>query len=257
VQAVIRHYSAQGTLEGVTLDEKNKSGGPPVYEAKFTLRSGKRMEVHISPEGQVLQFEEKKSKTSVSVMPSSFLRIRRRARRHAAFTMMTALVAGALVLVLVAIAVPVYSSLRMRAHKQVALDKMRTLGAAMSNYARQNDGMLPLEDVDGNDTWDRIAKPEAKDVWYNALPRVAGRKGAGEYSPNEFYKDDNLVFLPGANYPDKKKLVSPQFAIAFNTKLQRNDASGARRKSAGVPAFELRHWRDKKNTAPHQNKRRS
>jgi len=139
---------------------------------------------------------------------------------------MEVLVALAIVLVLAVIAVPVYSTLRMRGHKQVAVDKMKTLGAALTNFASQNAGTLPAEDVDGNDTWDRIAKPEAKDVWYNALPRIAGKKPAGEYSPNEFYKDDNLVFLPGANYPDKKKLMAPQFAVAFNTKLQRNDPSG-------------------------------
>jgi hypothetical protein len=60
VQAIIRHYSAQGTFESVALDEKKKSGGPPVYEAKFTLRDGRRIEVHISPEGKVVQIEEKK-----------------------------------------------------------------------------------------------------------------------------------------------------------------------------------------------------
>ena len=63
VQAVIRHYSIQGTLESVSKDEKKKSGGPVVYEAKFSLRNGKRTEVHISPEGKVLQFEEKKPKS--------------------------------------------------------------------------------------------------------------------------------------------------------------------------------------------------
>jgi hypothetical protein len=62
VQAVIRHYSAQASFEQVALDEKKKSGGPAVYEAKFALRDGKRIEVHISPEGQVLQFENKKPK---------------------------------------------------------------------------------------------------------------------------------------------------------------------------------------------------
>ena len=60
VQAMIRHYSAQGTFESVAFDEKKKSGGPAVYEAKFTLRGGRRIEVHISPEGKVVQFEEKK-----------------------------------------------------------------------------------------------------------------------------------------------------------------------------------------------------
>ena len=62
VQAVIRHYSAQGTFESVALDEKKKSGGTAIYEAKFGLPNGKRIEVHISSEGRVLQFEEKKTK---------------------------------------------------------------------------------------------------------------------------------------------------------------------------------------------------
>ena len=63
VQAVIRHYQNQGTLEEIGLDKKKKSGGPAVYEAKFTIQGGKRFEIHISPEGQVLQMEEKKPKS--------------------------------------------------------------------------------------------------------------------------------------------------------------------------------------------------
>jgi hypothetical protein len=62
VQAVIRHYTSQATLEGIGLDKKSKSGGPPVYEAKFRGKDGNRVEVHISPEGKVLQFEQKKRK---------------------------------------------------------------------------------------------------------------------------------------------------------------------------------------------------
>jgi len=63
VQAVIRQYTAQGTFESVTLDEKKKTGGPAVYEAKFNLRSGKRVEVHILANGNVVQIEEKKPKS--------------------------------------------------------------------------------------------------------------------------------------------------------------------------------------------------
>jgi hypothetical protein len=63
VQALISHYSKQGTFEEVTLDEKKKSGGPAVYEAKFTLTDGRRIEIHMSPEGKVIKFEEKKAKS--------------------------------------------------------------------------------------------------------------------------------------------------------------------------------------------------
>lgn len=59
VQAVIRAYEAQAKFESVTRDDKKKSGGPAVYEAKFDLPKGRKIEIHISPEGKVLQMEEK------------------------------------------------------------------------------------------------------------------------------------------------------------------------------------------------------
>ena len=49
--------------DGVTLDEKKMSGGHPFYEAKFNPWNGQRVEVHISPEGKVLQVEGKPPKT--------------------------------------------------------------------------------------------------------------------------------------------------------------------------------------------------
>ena len=63
VQAVIRHYSQQGSLEQIGLDKKKKSGGPSIYEAKFAVRDGRRFEIHIAPDGKVLQMEEKKPKS--------------------------------------------------------------------------------------------------------------------------------------------------------------------------------------------------
>ena len=62
VQATVRQYSAYGTMEAIALDEKKKSGGPAVYEAKFNFPNGKRIEVHISPEGKVLLVENKEPK---------------------------------------------------------------------------------------------------------------------------------------------------------------------------------------------------
>jgi len=139
---------------------------------------------------------------------------------------MQAVVILAVVVVIGAIAVPIYSTMQARAHQQVALDKIRTLCGALKTYAEANSGSLPLEDAPGNDTWHAAAQPTAKDAWYNALPRLLGKKGAGDYAPKDFYKDENLLFLPGANYPDKKKFLAPQFAMAINTKLERNDADG-------------------------------
>lgn len=147
--------------------------------------------------------------------------------------MMQVLVAVAIVVTVAAIAVPVVNTFRQRAHKQVALEKIRTLGSAIRSYADQNNGMLPAEDSEGSDSWQNIAKPTAKEAWYNALPRTLGRKAAGDYAgtPSAFYTDENLLFLPGGNYPEKKKLTSPMFAIAFNTKLERNDPSGVKERT--------------------------
>ncbi len=148
-----------------------------------------------------------------------------------AFSVMEAVVVAAILVVIIAIAIPLYSTMRQRAHKQFALERMKTLGGALLNYASQNAGMLPEEDVEGKDDWHGIGQPKAKDAWYNALPQLLGGKGAGQFSPQEFYTEANLVFLPGANYPNKKKFLGPQFAIAFNTKLPRTDPSGAKERT--------------------------
>jgi hypothetical protein len=62
VQNVIKQYAVQAKLEEIGLDKKSKSGGSPVYEAKFTGKDGKRFELHISPDGKVLEIEPKKPK---------------------------------------------------------------------------------------------------------------------------------------------------------------------------------------------------
>jgi type II secretory pathway pseudopilin PulG len=142
---------------------------------------------------------------------------------------MEILVVIAIILVLAAIAFPVYGAIRNKANKAVALNNMRQLSAALMTYAGQNDQNLPAESAKGPDTWQAAADPENGRVWYNALPKLLGHKPVGDYanSPRDFYTKDNLVFLPGAVYPDSdKKLVSPLFAIALNTKLQRKDESG-------------------------------
>src|SRR3712207_8980811 len=63
-----------------------------------------------------------------------------RSRPALAFTMMELLVAVAVVGVLAAIAVPVYSTMRQRAHKQVAVERFKLLGGALSTYTSQNAG---------------------------------------------------------------------------------------------------------------------
>ena len=157
---------------------------------------------------------------------------------------MEVLVVIAIILVLAAIAFPVISAFRMRGYKAVALNNMKNLGAAAGRYAAENDSMLPEEDAKKADTWQAAAKPESKDAWYNALPRLLGQKGVADFAatPRQFYSKENILFLPGAQYPDSdKKLRDPLFAIAINTKLHRKDPSDPNAKKERVRLSSITH----------------
>ena len=146
-----------------------------------------------------------------------------------AFTLMEVLVVVAIILIIAAIAFPVTRSVMMRSHKATALNNMKQLTTAAMNYAAANDGTLPDEDAKGQDTWQSAAKPENQKAWYNALPKLLGTKTVGEYlaNPRDYYRKENILFLPGATYPEEdKRLRDPLFAIAINTKLQRKNEDG-------------------------------
>jgi prepilin-type N-terminal cleavage/methylation domain-containing protein/prepilin-type processing-associated H-X9-DG protein len=145
------------------------------------------------------------------------------------FTLMEVLVVIAIILVLAAIAFPTVTAFRTKADKAQAISRMRDLGTAATTYTTDNNGDLPMEDSKGTDTWQAAADPENARAWYNALPKLKGRRPVADYAntPREFYTKDNMLFLPGATYPDEgKKLRQPLFAIAINTKLQRKDNEG-------------------------------
>lgn len=137
---------------------------------------------------------------------------------------MEVLVVVAIILVLAAIAFPVYKTVMQRSYKAVAMNTMKQLATATQSYVAQNDGSLPAEDAKKADTWESAADPANAKAWYNSLPKLLGTRSVGEYaaSPRDYYTKQSLFFLPGANYPDSdKKLRSPLFPIAINTKLQR------------------------------------
>ena len=137
---------------------------------------------------------------------------------------MEILVVIAIILVLAAIAFPVFATVQNRANKAVAMNNMRQLGSASGAYTSQNDGLLPAEDAKGTDNWGSAALPENAKAWYNSLPVILSHKSVAQYAsnPQAFYSKENLLFLPGAKYPETdSKLAQPLFAIAINTKLQR------------------------------------
>jgi prepilin-type N-terminal cleavage/methylation domain-containing protein len=164
-------------------------------------------------------------------------------RARPGFTLMEVLVAIAIIVVLAAISYPIMVSVRSSANKNEAMQRMKTLGGAVANYASQNNGDLPAEDAEGKDDWETSKKPGAEKAWYNALPKLLGKKGVGDFAREgnmaAFYERDSCLFLPGAHYPENRRFAKPYFAIAINTKLHRKDKSGKGDPDAKKPDVKL------------------
>jgi prepilin-type processing-associated H-X9-DG protein len=153
--------------------------------------------------------------------------------------MMQLLVVVAIVIVLAAIAYPVWMNIQKKKNGIVALNKMKQIGGALTQYIAANDGMLPDEESpSGKNDWLDTVKPEAVKAWYNCLPRQLGLQGVADYQKAGnvagFYSDSSLLYLPGADYPQKRRMGHPMFAYAFNTKLQRKESASDVKKSVAM-----------------------
>ncbi len=148
------------------------------------------------------------------------------------FTLIEILIVIAIVTALAAIGHSVFKSAKQKANQSVALQKMKTLGAAFATYTVEKNGNLPFEDASGTDDWTNAAKPESRDAWYNALPKLMGFESVGELgqtNPAGFYKDSYPLFIPGAPYPGmNSRLSKPSFAMAMNSRLQRKSDDGSK-----------------------------
>ena len=151
-------------------------------------------------------------------------------RRKSAFTLMEILVVIAIIIVIAAIALPIFGKIRTSANKAHALNLMRNLATAAGKYASDHDGQLPDEDADGKEDWSAMTHPDQAKAWYNALPTQMGNKSPADFVKEgrtaAFYTKENILWLPGAHYPEGKKLTKPLFPIAINGKLQRKDKDG-------------------------------
>ncbi len=140
---------------------------------------------------------------------------------------MEILVVIAIIILIAAIALPVFAKIKKNANKALALKTMGNLASAAANYASQHDGRLPDEDGAGKEDWSNIGKPEQAQAWYNALPSFMGSKSPADFV-NEgrtaaYYTKESILYIPGAQYPESKKMQKPLFAVAINGKLQRKD----------------------------------
>jgi prepilin-type N-terminal cleavage/methylation domain-containing protein len=153
-----------------------------------------------------------------------------RSSRRPGFTLMEILVVIAIIVVLAAIAFPIYGRIKGKANMGHATNVLRQLSSAIGNYAAQNNGELPPEDTPGKEDWQLISAPESDKAWYNSLPKLMNAKPVGDFAREHreaaFYTKENILFLPGAQYPEGKKMARPYFAIAINGKIQKKDKDG-------------------------------
>ena len=138
---------------------------------------------------------------------------------------MEILVVIAIIIVIAAIALPVIGRIKANSNKVIALNIMKQLGGAAATYAGAHEGQLPDEDASGREDWGTMTTPDQQKAWYNALPTQMGMKSPADYVKEgrtaAFYTKESILFLPGAHYPEARRMQKPLFAIAINGKLQR------------------------------------
>lgn len=159
------------------------------------------------------------------------------------WTLTELLIVAAILAVLAGVSVPVWQAFRQNAMKVDSTQRMSNLATAFTGYASENNGLMPWEDAVGGNGWAVAAKPENKDVWYNALPALMNAPSVGALAtdPGAFYNEAYPLFFKGAEYPDgDKKFGKPFFAVAMNSRLQRRDDDGLKKQGSiahvAVPA---------------------
>jgi hypothetical protein len=157
-----------------------------------------------------------------------------RTRRSGGVSLGGLLAGAALLVVLSGLAYALYNAAAAANRRAGALQHLETLNRGMLQWAVDHDGALPWEDgPDGKDDWVSASLPEADTTWYNAVPRQIGKKGVGDFVREDritaFYTEENPLYVAHADYPVRKRLDKPIFAIAMNGKLQTKDEHGKRR----------------------------
>ncbi len=158
-----------------------------------------------------------------------------------AFTLIELLVVITIIGVLVGIALPVFSSMQLAAKRTQSMSNLRQLTIGTLAYCNDNNGNLPQQG-DGSVTWSQAASTTSAEMsnWYNVVPRTyCNSRGVGDYAANTaaFYAKGSMFYVPAGKYPPSSvKLGTPQFALAFNSKLNPGGATNTRLQMIQLPA---------------------
>jgi prepilin-type N-terminal cleavage/methylation domain-containing protein len=139
-----------------------------------------------------------------------------------AFTLIELLVVITIIALLAALLLPIYNTVLLNGKKTQSMANMRQLGVMLVSYTGDQNGAFPLPGT-LSPTWAGSASTtdtNETNAWYNALPRLAGQQGVGDFQSNPagFYQKGSVFFVPAAVYPSGK-LTAPLFAVSYNSKL--------------------------------------
>ena len=146
---------------------------------------------------------------------------------HQAFTLIELLVVITVIAVIAGIALPIFNSIQTTARRTQSMSNLRQWSTAALAYASDNDGALPGQGDAQSWAAGATGTTDENAAWYNALPRAyANSMNFSEYATNPalFYTKASLFYVPAAKYPSTK-LQTPQWAVAFNSKLNTSTVS--------------------------------
>ena len=160
------------------------------------------------------------------------------ARKRNGFTLVELLVVSGTIGVVAALLLPVLSQAKAKAHRVDCLSRLKQWNVAFASYAEDNHGRIarecyePLGEVTINN-WSQVrGRPRADgtsdsdDVWYNALPPLAGQSPVARFSAladrRKFFNERRLIHCPAARFPSyalRPTYQFPLFSLAMNSQL--------------------------------------
>jgi prepilin-type N-terminal cleavage/methylation domain-containing protein len=157
-----------------------------------------------------------------------------------AFTLIELLVVMTIIGVIAGISLPVFASMQLSGKRTQSLSNLRQLTAGTLSYCNDNNGSLPGQGDATSWATANSGSPTESIQWYNVVPRTyCNSKGLADYASNPaaFYAAGSMFYVPAGKYPAKAvKLASPQFALAFNSKLITGTQADARLQLLTLPA---------------------